>query len=106
MSLTRLGKTYEQWDLQAGMARSNNDILMHITSELGEAFTCIRKFKVPLYFSGHSTDAAPKPEGLGPELADVIILAAKLAAYNNIDIDEMIRLKHNFNLTRLPNKGA
>lgn len=99
MNLSRLGKTYEQWDLQNGLARSNNDILAHIMSELGEAFECIRKVNIELC---HSPGAPPKPEGLGPELADVIILAAKLAAYNGIDIEKMIELKHNYNTTRIP----
>lgn len=104
MSLTRLGKTYEQWDLQAGMARSNNDILAHISSELGEAFTAIRNCQMGVSYSDYKGQAI-KPEGLGPELADVVILVAKLAAYNQIDLDEMIKLKHTFNIKRLsPNK--
>lgn len=96
MNLSRLGKTYEQWDLQNGLARSNNDILAHIMSELGEAFECIREGDIEL---NHDET---KPEGLGPELADIIILAAKLAAYNGIDIEKMIELKHNYNTTRIP----
>lgn len=102
MNLTKLGQSYEQWDKDAGKAHSINDILMHITSELGEAFECVRK-KEKDYWERTMPQGLPgKPEGLGPELADVVILVAKLAAYNNIDIEKMIELKHNYNLTRLP----
>lgn len=98
-SLNELGQQYYEFDQDSNMLRTNNDILAHIMSELGEAFTCIRKNRVDLYFD---VGQNMKPEGLGPELADIIILTFKLAAYNGIDLDRMIKLKHDYNLTRLP----
>jgi NTP pyrophosphatase (non-canonical NTP hydrolase) len=41
-----------------------------------------------------------KPEGIGTELADCIIRILDYCAYAGIDIDEIIRLKHEYNKTR------
>jgi len=41
-----------------------------------------------------------KPEGLPVELVDCIIRILDYCAFANIDIDEVIRLKHTYNLTR------
>jgi NTP pyrophosphatase (non-canonical NTP hydrolase) len=99
MKLNELGEQYRQWDRRE---QSDNDIIAHLTSELGEVFECVRSNSKGFYFDAGNKF---KPEGLGSELADVIILAAKLAAYNQIDIERMIKLKHDYNKTRLPNKA-
>lgn len=96
-SLNELGSLYHQYDIKSELLRSSNDILIHITSEIGECFTAIRNYEPKLYPGENG-----KPEGLGPELADIVILTAKLAAYHGIDLEKMIELKHDFNLTRLP----
>lgn len=41
-----------------------------------------------------------KPEGFGPELADIIIRVADLAEWLGIELDEEVSLKMAFNATR------
>lgn len=41
-----------------------------------------------------------KPEGFGIELADAIIRIGDLAEYLGIDLEEMVRIKFEYNLTR------
>lgn len=98
MKLNELGPFYLEWDEKTyGKRPETHFILNHITSELSEAFTCIRNKEGNLYFEAGNNF---KPEGLGPELADVIILTAKLAALHGINLERMIKLKHDYNLTR------
>lgn len=63
-----------------------------VHSEVSEAVEEMRKPNVQhiYYVNG-------KPEGVGPELADVIMRVAECAVAWGIDLDEMIRIKHNFN---------
>lgn len=96
MTLNKLGAFYKKWGAATSEQKSNNFILMHLVSELAEAFSCIRHNMPDLYFSGKEE----KPEGLGPELADIIILTAKLAALHGIDLERMIKLKHEYNTER------
>lgn len=47
-----------------------------------------------------------KPEGIGPELADVIIRTLDLAARYGIDMETMLVMKHKYNLTRAQMHGG
>lgn len=41
-----------------------------------------------------------KPEGFGIELADAVIRIADLCGYLGIDLEEAVRIKHQYNATR------
>ena len=69
--------------------------LLH--SELSEALEEWRDWKGHIYFNpGKPT----KPEGIGAELADVLIRLLDLTAALNIDIDHIVGLKMQYNRNR------
>lgn len=72
-----------------------------IHSEVSEALEEYRK-GIPLdrVYYEPTGDGPKKPEGFGVELADAIIRILDLAGYLQIDMAELIALKHNYNLTR------
>ena len=116
----RKNNGFEDHKLQDGT------FLMLITSELGEALESIRKdephvFGVYEYNTFHNTTglANPlvknsaiitdidmikekklKPEGLGPELADVILYLLAYCELKGIDLEKMMELKDSYNKTR------
>jgi NTP pyrophosphatase (non-canonical NTP hydrolase) len=47
-----------------------------------------------------------KPEGVGIELADIVLRVMDLAEDNNIDLVECILIKHAFNMTRSHRHGG
>lgn len=69
--------------------------LLH--SELSEALEEWRDWKNIIYFN---PDKPTKPEGIGAELADVLIRLLELAAALNIDLDHIVGLKMEYNNTR------
>lgn len=69
--------------------------LLH--SELSEALEEWRNWKNAIYFN---SDKPTKPEGVGAELADVLIRLLDLTAALNIDIDHIVGLKMEYNNTR------
>ena len=53
-----------------------------------------------VFISDTQTEICKKPVGTATELADCIIRILDYCAYAGIDIDEIIRLKHEYNKTR------
>lgn len=74
--------------------------LMH--SELSEALEEWRKNKdlETVYYNVELGTVSSKPEGFGVELADCVIRIMDTCFKCGIDLEEMIALKHKYNLTR------
>lgn len=75
---------------------SNNfsEVLIRITKNVGEIFTCLLKKGQPLYW----LDAEGKPCGPLPALADIVILSVGLARhfesqYNYLPLEEILARK-------------
>lgn len=71
-----------------------------IHSEVSEALECVRDGDL-----GAHVGVTGKPSGLPSELADVIIRVLDLAESIGVDVQEAIRIKHEFNKTRPPKHG-
>jgi len=77
--------------------RSFGEVIALCHSELSEALEEHRNGKSPteVYFREDG-----KPEGIGMELADVIIRIMDYCGHVGIDLQEMILTKHEFNRSR------
>lgn len=69
-----------------------------IHGELSEALEEVSRGRMELYHT--AAGGSLKPEGFGIELADVFLRLVDLAHSCGIDLDEMVRLKHEYNKTR------
>lgn len=67
-----------------------------IHSELSEALEEARARKPNVYYNKNSE----KPEGIAVELADAVIRIADLCGYLEIDLDQIIKLKMDYNEKR------
>lgn len=81
-----------------------------IHSEVSEALEEYRKgIALDVVYTGDGKGImkpGDKPEGFGVELADAIIRILDLCGYLQIDMAELIALKHNYNLTRSYRHGG
>jgi NTP pyrophosphatase (non-canonical NTP hydrolase) len=73
-----------------------------IHSEVSEALECIRSNPNP---KAKTITAAGKPEGFGPELADIVIRVADLCGAWEIDLEAEVAAKMAYNSTRPPKHG-
>lgn len=71
-----------------------------IHSEISEALEAYRDGSVNFYILNG------KPEGFGVELADAVIRIADLAGSMGLDLEEIIRTKHEYNKTRPHRHGG
>lgn len=83
---------------RAGEERNMGEVMMNIASEVSEAWEAWRDGKEATYFV--STKTGEKPEGVQIELADVVIRIMDTCEANGWDLEECIRLKHEYNQTR------
>lgn len=102
-------KDHGWWDGE----RSFGDIIALCHSELSEALEEYRNHKPMVYYEcncDREQGAPPlikpcrncndKPEGIAIELADCIIRILDYCGHAEIDIEEAIRIKHEYNKTR------
>jgi len=85
--------------------RSIGDIFILFTSEVAEAYEEYRNGHAltETYFNPGLPD---KPEGVPTELADVVIRVLDLCEWAGIDLQEVMRRKHEYNLTRAYRHGG
>lgn len=76
-----------------------------VHSEVSEALECARDGELERCYKTDQFGNA-KPEGLAPELADVVIRVLDLAASLGIDLEEEIDIKARFNETRKHRHGG
>lgn len=84
-----------------GAPRNIGEQISLVHSELSEGLEEERAGRPHLWYQDNG-----KPEGLGPELADVVIRVMGLCEFKGIDLEEMISLKHQFNKNRPHRHGG
>ena len=75
--------------------RSFGDIVALCHSELSEALEEYRNGKPAIYYGEDD-----KPEGIAVEMIDCVIRILDWCAHEDIDIDEILKIKHEYNKTR------
>lgn len=79
------------WDKERNFA----EVVALIHSEISEALEEFRDGKPPVYHAENG-----KPEGLAVELADAIIRILDYCGHAGIDMDAILREKHEYNKSR------
>jgi len=123
MNINELAKEVHENAVQHGWweeERSFGDIIALCHSELSEALEEYRNGKPTMYYHCESHDTRMmcpdkydgcqcgvnkgctkrKPEGIATELADCIIRILDYCGYENIDIEKILLIKHEYNKTR------
>lgn len=77
--------------------------LMHITSEVAEAFEELRHGRMTTHYS--NDNGLIKPEGVAVELADAVMAIASFCAVTGIDLSAAIDVKMAYNCQRPPVVG-
>ena len=85
---------------QDGEKRKFGEVLMLIVSELSEALEEYRGGKELFYLVNG------KPEGIKVEMADALIRIMDHFGTEGWDLEEVVRLKHNYNKTRSYRHGG
>lgn len=80
--------------------------LMLIVSELSEAMEDLRSGKPVNQIQWSIKDSIEKPDGFPVELADVVVRIGDLCGLLGIDLEEAIKAKMNYNLTRPHRHGG
>lgn len=106
VTLARLQKRAFQTALEKGwhdQERPLGEALMLVTTEVAEAFEAYRD---PHHDPFETWYRDGKPEGVGPEVADVVIRCLDLAEEYGIDLEAEVIRKMIFNETRLARHGG
>lgn len=95
IALNALGRRMYSIALAHGSYQSVRERLAHLHSEVSEAYECVREDALTAHVTAYG-----KPTGLPSELADVVILAAEIAAHLEIDLDAAVEAKMAYNDVR------
>lgn len=80
------------WDAQKELP----EVLMLIVSELSEALEEDRAGREMVWYDGDSG----KPEGIAVEVADALIRILDWFGSERLDVEQIVRMKHDYNKTR------
>ncbi len=113
MKVSELVKTAHQNALDHGFWDNPHEFgtyIALITSELSEALEEEREGKPTVYYSGRIanrtvesltlTDVCKKPEGIAVELVDAILRICDLLGFLQVDVDDVLKIKMEYNKTR------
>jgi NTP pyrophosphatase (non-canonical NTP hydrolase) len=92
------------YDTASGQDIPTKIALIH--SEVSEALEEFREISSGRPLSEIYFGEGGKPLGFASELADVVIRVCDLAGFLGIDLEEAIRVKHEFNKTRAYRHGG